>query len=58
MVAIIDLYSRKVLSMKVSNSMDLRETTKGWVSYSNSDRLHQSLEYKSPNEVCTIEKQV
>ena len=46
--------------MKVFNSMDLREITKGWVSYSNSDRLHQSLEYKSPNEVyySSIEKQV
>ncbi len=37
LVAIIDIYSGKVLSWKISNGMD------------NQDRFHQSLDYETPN---------
>ena len=40
------IYLREINTLK-----DLREITKEWVSYYNSDRLHQSLEYRTPNEV-------
>ena len=40
------IYLREINTLK-----DLREITKEWVSYYNSDRLYQSLEYRTPNEV-------
>jgi len=36
---------------EINTLKELKEITKEWVSYYNSDRLHQSLEYRSPNEV-------
>ena len=40
------VYLRERMGLK-----ELKETTRDWVRYYNSDRPHQSLGYKSPNEV-------
>ena len=55
LVAIMDWYSRKVLSWRLSNSMDTtkeaRESIGEWIRFYNYDRTHQALGRKTPEQI-------